>query len=75
MSFSLNFDIFLKKFTQEDKIDLYKIPGQSNPKEEELPNEMITKKFNSTLSLKPLKMEMFDDETVVAKLLKEGKGK
>ena len=63
------------EFTQEDKIDLYKIPGQSNPKEEELPNEMITKKFNSTLSLKPLKMEMFDDETVVAKLLKEGKGK
>ena len=63
------------EFTQEDKIDLYKIPGQSNPKEEELPNEMITKKFNSTLSLRPLKIEMFDDETVVAKLLKEGKGK
>ena len=61
------------EFTTEDKIALYRIEGQPAPKEEELPAEMITKKFNSRLSLKPISEEIFDDETVLAKLIGEGK--
>ena len=40
---------------------------------EDLPNEIITKKFNSRLSLKPLNDELFDDDVVVSNLLKAGK--
>ncbi|WP_440910175.1 PilN domain-containing protein [Candidatus Pelagibacter sp.] len=63
----------LVEFSKEDRLDLYKIEGQPAPKEEDLPKEKITKKFNSRLSLKPLENEIFDDETVVVKLLKAGK--
>ena len=63
------------EFTLEDRIDLYKTEGKPAPKEEELPNETITKKFNSKLSLKPFEDEVFDNEKVVAKLLKSGKKK
>ena len=61
------------EFTTQDKIALYRIEGQPAPKEDELPAEMITKKFNSRLSLKPISEEIFDDETVLAKLIGEGK--
>jgi len=40
---------------------------------EEIPQENITKKFNSRLSLKPLEDEIFDDEKVVAALTKKKK--
>ena len=63
----------LVEFSKKDRMDLYKIEGQPVPKEEDLPKEKITKKFNSRLSLKPLENEVFDDETVVLKLLKAGK--
>ena len=63
----------LVEFSKKDRIDLYKIEGQPVPKDEDLPKEKITKKFNSRLSLKPLENEVFDDETVVLKLLKAGK--
>ena len=62
-------------FTLEDKIALYSTEGQPAPKEEELPNEDISKKFNSRLSLKPIENETFDDEATVSKLLKTGKKK
>ena len=63
------------EFTLEDRIDLYTTKGKPAPKEEELPNETITKKFNSMLSLKPFENEVFDNEKVVSKLLKSGKKK
>ena len=61
------------EFTQQDKIQLYTAQGRPTPKEEEIPNEMITKKFNSRLSLKPIADEVFDDEAIVSNLLKAGK--
>ena len=61
------------EFTKEDKIKLYTVQGQPVPTEEEIPNETITKKFNSRLSLKPIAEEVFDDEAIVSSLLKAGK--
>ena len=61
------------EFSEKDRIDLYKFEGQPAPKVEDLPNETITKKFNSMLSLKPTENEIFDNEAVVSKLLKKGK--
>ena len=61
------------EFTKDDKIKLYTIQGQPVPTEEEIPNETITKKFNSRLSLKPITDEVFDDEAIVSNLLKAGK--
>ena len=63
----------LVEFTKEDKIKLYTVQGQAVPAEENLPNETITKKFNSRLSLKPISEEIFDDEAIVSNLLKAGK--
>ena len=63
------------EFTLKDRINLYKVKGQKDPKEDELPNETISKKFNSMLSLKPTDNEIFDNEATVAKLLKSGKKK
>ena len=63
----------LVEFSKEDRLALYTDEGQPEPKEEELPKEKITKKFNSRISLKPIKNEVFDDETVVSKLLKADK--
>ena len=63
------------EFSEKDRIDLYTIEGQPAPKIEEIPNENITKKFNSSLSLKPVDDEFFDDETVVLELTKESKKK
>ena len=61
------------EFTKEDKVKLYSVQGQPVPKEEEMPNEKITKKFNSRLSLKAITDEVFDDEAIVSNLLKAGK--
>ena len=61
------------ELSKEDRIKLYSVKGQPRPKEEDLPMETITKKFNSRISLKPLADEMFDDETILANLLKAGK--
>ena len=61
------------ELSKEDRIELYSVKGQPRPKEEELPMETITKKFNSRLSLKPLTEESFDDEAIVTNLLKAGK--
>ena len=61
------------EFTKEDKIKLYTVQGQPVPTEEEIPNETITKKFNSRLSLKPVAEEVFDDDAIVSSLLKAGK--
>ncbi|WP_440909300.1 PilN domain-containing protein [Candidatus Pelagibacter sp.] len=61
------------ELSKEDRIELYSVKGQPRPKEEELPTETITKKFNSRLSLKPLAEESFDDEAIVTNLLKAGK--
>ena len=61
------------EFTKDDKIKLYTVQGQPTPTEEEIPNETITKKFNSRLSLKPINDEIFDDEVIVSNLLKAGK--
>ena len=63
------------EFSEKDRIDLYTIEGQPAPKIEEIPNENITKKFNSSLSLKPVDDEFFDDEAVVLELTKESKKK
>ena len=63
----------LVEFSKQDRLALYTVEGQPAPKEEDLPKEKITKKFNSRLSLKPITNEIFDDETVVSKLLKKGK--
>ena len=63
------------EFSEKDRIDLYTIEGQPAPKIEEIPNENITKKFNSSLSLKPVNDEFFDDEAVVLELTKESKKK
>ena len=61
------------EFTKEDKVKLYSVQGQPVPKEEEMPREKITKKFNSRLSLKAITDEVFDDEAIVSNLLKAGK--
>ena len=61
------------EFTKKDRTSLYAVEGQPAPKDEELPNETITKKFNSRLSLKPINDEIFDDELIVSNLLKAGK--
>ena len=61
------------EFTKKDRTSLYAVEGQPAPKDEELPNETITKKFNSRLSLKPINDEIFDDEVIVSNLLKAGK--
>ena len=61
------------EFTDNDRIDLYSEEGKPRPKIEELPMESITKKFNSSLSLKPFEDEIFDDEVTVSNLLKTGK--
>ena len=50
---------------------MYAVEGQPAPKEEDLPNEIITKKFNSRLSLKPLNDELFDDDVVVSNLRRQ----
>ena len=63
----------LVEFSKEDRIALYTVAGQPDLKEEDLPKEKITKKFNSRLSLKPLADEVFDDETIVSDLLEAGK--
>ena len=61
------------EFTNEDRLALYTVQGQPVPKLEDLPKEKISKKFNSTLSLKPVADEVFDDEAMVMNLLKAGK--
>ena len=61
------------EFTKEDRLALYTVQGQPVPSEEDLPQEKISKKFNSRLSLKPFGDEVFDDEKVVQNLLKAGK--
>ena len=38
----------------------------NQPKEEDLPNEIITKEIQLRLSLKPLNDELFDDDVVVS---------
>ena len=63
----------LVEFSKQDRIALYTVSGQPDLKEEDLPKEKITKKFNSRLSLKPLSIEVFDDETIVSDLLEAGK--
>ena len=63
------------EFSEKDRIDLYKEDGKKAPKVEELPKETISKKFNSSLSLKPLENESFDNEVVLSKLIKAGKKK
>ena len=63
------------EFTEDDRIQLYTVEGQPAPKAEDIPNEQISKKFNSRLSLKPTDNELFDNEVVVSKLIKEGKKK
>ena len=61
------------EFTEDDRIDLYTEEGKPRPKVEDLPEESITKKFNSRLSLKPFENEIFDNEVTVTELLKAGK--
>ena len=63
------------EFSEKDKIALYKEDGKKAPKLEELPNETISKKFNSSLSLGSLENESFDNEVVLSKLIKAGKKK
>ena len=63
----------LVEFTEKDRKNLYSAKGQPSPKDEDLPQENISKKFNSSLSLKPVEDEKFDKEAVLSKLLKSGK--
>ena len=63
------------EFSEKDKIALYKEDGKKAPKLEELPNETISKKFNSSLSLGSVENESFDNEVVLSKLIKAGKKK
>ena len=63
----------LVEFTEKDRKNLYSTKGQPSPKDEDLPQENISKKFNSSLSLKPVEDEKFDKEAVLSKLLKSGK--
>ena len=45
------------EFTQQDRLQLYTDENQPVPDPEDLPKETISKKFTSTLSLKPIKMK------------------
>ena len=57
------------EFNDEDRIKLYKDKNKPTPKLKELPKEIISKKFNSSLSLKPVENEIFDNEIIVMKLM------
>ena len=57
------------EFNDEDRIKLYKDENKPTPKLEDLPKEIISKKFNSSLSLKPVENEIFDNEIIVMKLM------
>ena len=61
--------------SDEDRIALYTIEGETAPKLEDLPKETITKKFTILLKLNPVKGEKFDDEKIYAKLVKRTKKK
>jgi hypothetical protein len=56
------------EFTDKDRIKLYSDKNMPAPKLEELPKETISKKFNSSLTLKPVENETFDNEIIVMKL-------
>ena len=62
------------EFTQQDRLQLYTDENQPVPDPENLPKETISKKFTSTLSLKPINNEIFDDAMFVKELLENAKG-
>ena len=70
-------EFMIQEFEYQDEEERALIEGIEaqiyDVKEEDLPKEKITKKFNSRLSLKPLSTEVFDDETIVSDLLEAGK--
>ena len=59
------------EFTDQDRASLYKVPANTKP--EDLPNEIISKKFNSKLSLNAVEGENFDDQKIISKLNKKKK--
>jgi len=62
------------EFTQQDRLELYTDENQPVPDPEDLPKETISKKFTSTLSLKPIENEIFDNASFVKELLEKAKG-
>ena len=61
--------------SDEDKIDLYSVEGQPQPKLEDLPKEKISKKFTVSLKLNAVEGETFDDKKIYAELVKRTKKK
>ena len=54
------------EFTDQDRFSLYNLPNNTKP--EDIPKEIISKKFNSKLSLNPVEGETFDDQKRISKL-------
>ena len=61
--------------SDEDKINLYSVEGQPQPKLEDLPKEKISKKFTVSLKLNAVEGEKFDDKKIYAELVKRTKKK
>jgi type IV pilus assembly protein PilN len=61
--------------SEEDRIALYTTEGVPAPKLEDLPKEIITKKFTISLKLNSVEGEKFDDEKIYAELVKRTKKK
>ena len=61
--------------SEEDRIALYTTEGEAVPKLEDLPKEIITKKFTISLKLNSVAGEKFDDEKIYAELVKRTKKK
>ena len=59
------------EFTDQDRTNLYNLPANTKP--EDIPKEIISKKFNSKLSLNPVEGETFDNEKIISKLNKKKK--
>ena len=63
-----NVELFeaMVEFTDQDRFSLYNLPNNTKP--EDIPKEIISKKFNSKLSLNPVEGETFDDQKRISKL-------
>jgi len=61
--------------SEKDRIALYTTEGEAVPKLEDLPKEIITKKFTISLKLNSVEGEKFDDEKIYEELVKRTKKK
>ena len=63
------------ELSDKDRIELYTVKGKPRPKLEELPKETISKKFTVSLTLSEVDGEKFDNDKILAKLIKGTKKK